>query len=175
MLNIFSCAYWPCVCLPWRNVYLCLLPADQQSRKTLFFQKTKTQFFTSILLLLKFIHFLNSVKSIPILVSLSTHKIPFSIFLLHTPSAPFCIHSAFVLFFFLSYSGTVILLQFKIAFFFLLPYQKSIFILYTFFYCKHTFCVSYSVIFSYPQYFQLFCKKNKQTNKKNLRSFTDQF
>ena len=21
MLNIFSCAYWPSVCLPWKNVY----------------------------------------------------------------------------------------------------------------------------------------------------------
>ena len=25
MLSIFSCAYWPCVCLPWRNVCLGLL------------------------------------------------------------------------------------------------------------------------------------------------------
>ena len=26
MLNIFSCASWPSVCLLWRNVYLGLLP-----------------------------------------------------------------------------------------------------------------------------------------------------
>ena len=26
MLNIFSCAFWPSVCLLWRNVYLSLLP-----------------------------------------------------------------------------------------------------------------------------------------------------
>ena len=26
MLSIFSCAFWPSVCLPWRNVYLDLLP-----------------------------------------------------------------------------------------------------------------------------------------------------
>ena len=26
MLSIFSCAYWPSVCLLWRNVYLGLLP-----------------------------------------------------------------------------------------------------------------------------------------------------
>ena len=26
MLNIFSCACWPSVCLLWRNVYLGLLP-----------------------------------------------------------------------------------------------------------------------------------------------------
>ena len=29
MLSIFSCAYWPSVCLPWRNVYSGLLPIFQ--------------------------------------------------------------------------------------------------------------------------------------------------
>ena len=29
MLSIFSCAYWPSVCLLWRNVYLGLLPIFQ--------------------------------------------------------------------------------------------------------------------------------------------------
>ena len=26
MLSVFLCAFWPSVCLPWRNVYLGLLP-----------------------------------------------------------------------------------------------------------------------------------------------------
>ena len=29
MLNIFSCTYWPSLCLLWRNVYLGLLPIFQ--------------------------------------------------------------------------------------------------------------------------------------------------
>ena len=29
MMSIFSCAYWPSVCLFWRNVYLGLLPIFQ--------------------------------------------------------------------------------------------------------------------------------------------------
>ena len=29
MLSISSCAYWPCVCLLWRNGYLGLLPIFQ--------------------------------------------------------------------------------------------------------------------------------------------------
>ena len=29
MLSIFSCAWWPSVCLLWRNVYLYLLPIFQ--------------------------------------------------------------------------------------------------------------------------------------------------